>query len=302
MTAQDIQLARQWAAFYRARGFNPLPSRTDAKRPMIKFASLWEQPLRADVFERFSTSNIQLMAGRHWRLLVIDLDGEAASDRFAKMGAVPRTWITHSGGGGWHLWFRLPASYPDRLPKAILWRGEDKHQAIERLCDQSLVMAPPSIHPATGERYRFLDKHHSPTKLPLPADCPGWVLRLRPLETHQPAARMPVEVSRAPRAATSTPSRYDRTEVLHAIPDKLALARSWGVRIAGRPNAKGWAPCHAIDRPDTHPSAALHVASGSYIDHGNGVRLSLFDLGVRMRVFRDFPDSIQRLGSMYAQH
>ena len=180
MDPADVALCASMAAFYRSRGYQPLPSRTDAKRPMVRFREWWETAAPADLFDRHPTSNVQIMTGRHWRLLVIDLDGPEARERWGALGSTPRTWVTHSGGGGQHLWFRLPADYPQPLPKCFLWQGDGKHQAIERLCDLSLMMAPPSIHPTTGQRYRFLSPGQSPQRLPLPADCPAWVLRLAP--------------------------------------------------------------------------------------------------------------------------
>jgi len=312
----DIKLCRDWAELYRLRGLNPLPSRPDAKRPCCRYAQYWDAPAPAELFERFPTSNIQIVCGRAWRLLVIDLDGEEAISRWQGMGRSPRTWVSHSGGGGRHLWFRLPADMPKPIGKAIVWESElrkdvtkwnkanpDKllpvpHEAIERLCDQSLVMAPPSIHPVTGQRYRFLSKGQSPMGLGMPADCPDWVLRLRPADAGKPNFKTASTLVRP--VAAQSPSRFSRTEVLEAIPDKLALARQWGVRLAGRPNAKGWAPCHAIDREDVHASAAIHKESGSYVDHGSGVKLSLFDLGAQLGVYSDWKEAIQQLGSQHA--
>ncbi len=210
---------------------------------------------------------------------MIDLDGTEARERWAGMGRTPATWITHSGAGGWHAWLRLPADYPRPLPKGFLWRGEGKHQAIERLGDYSLVIVPPSLHPATGERYRFLDASHSPKRLPMPTACPAWILAL-PLVGQTAAPRA------LPRAA----------DILAAVPDKIALARSWGVRFAGGRTPRGWWPCHAIDRDDRHPSAAVNETSGSYCDLGSGQRLGFFDLGASLGIYRDWKDAADHIG------
>jgi len=310
LNSADIQLCRQWADLYRLRGFNPLPSRTDAKRPLCRFAQWWEEPAPASLFERFKTTNVQVMCGRAWKLLVIDLDSWEARDRWRHMGRSPRTWTSHSGGGGRHLWFRLGHAQKP-MSKTMLWKGEGAHQAIERLCDHSLVMAPPSIHPTTGERYRFESKAESPLGMALPADCPGWVLRLRPavsptlfLSSQESQVGREASTSTirpALRVATQASNQFDRAQVLDAIPNKLELARSWGVRLAGRPNAKGWAPCHAIDRDDVHPSAAIHQESGSYVDHGSGTKLSLFDLGASLGIYSDWKEAINQLGEVHAR-
>lgn len=308
MMPEDIQLCRDWADLYRERGFNPLPSRPDAKRPCCRYADYWSAPAPASLFERFPTTNVQVICGRAWRLLVIDLDGEEAINRWAGMGSTPRTWISHSGAGGRHLWFRLPADYPKPLSKAFLWKSKAKHTAIERLCDNSLVMAPPSIHPKTGKRYRFISKERSPLGLAIPAECPDWVLRLGsvgrltvdwvyPDHDRKEASFTPRRL--APNSQASSPN-FDRAKVLDSIRDKIALARSWGVRVAGRPSPKGWVPVHAINREDTHASAAIHIQSGHYVDRGSGVKLSLFDLGAELGIYSDWREAIQDLGERYA--
>lgn len=273
-----------WVAIYRERGLQPLPSRMNAKRPLVMFSDCWERPYSGDPFDPArwcvrenphppATTNVQVMTGRTpWRLLVIDLDGEEARGRWASLGGHPPTWTVTSGGKGRHLWFRLsPEQCRRPLPKAFLWRGEDRHNAIERLCDRSLVMAPPSIHPKTGAAYTWTSRRESPLVLNLPALCPAWVLELPPVQE--------------PRA--TPPPRTPHLPPLHLPGDVLFLARSWGLRLAGNVRPSGWAPCHAIGREDTHPSAAIHATKGIYVDQGSGERLSLPDLAVRLGAFHD---------------
>jgi hypothetical protein len=295
--SEDVALARCWADLYRSRGWNPLPSRTDAKRPLVRFSGWWDVPAPADLFDRHPTTNVQLMLGRRWRLLAVDLDGAEAQTRFKTLGPCPATWATHSGGGGLHLWFRLPANFPRPLPKTFLWRGEESHNAIERLCDHSLLMVPPSLHPSTGERYRFLDPRHSPVKMPLPAACPDWLLRME----GEPARLRPAVIPahrHVPQAVTGT-GRYRASDVLDAIPDKVGLAESWGLRVASRrPNAAGWVSCHAISREDRSPSASLSAETGRYWEPGLRTA-SLFDLAVALGVYLTFPDAVRDLGSRF---
>lgn len=276
--SRDRRMAKVWADLYRLRGFNPLPSREDAKRPMVRFARWWDEPAPADLFDRHSTTNVQIMTGRRWRLLVIDLDGPEAPAKWAAMGHCPRTWETHSGGDGRHLWFRLPDSYDRPTPKAFLWRGEGEHSAIERLCDRSLIMAPPSIHPVTGARYRFR-AGRSPKDLPMPATCPAWVLDAKPIEQPRPAR------------ATKPLPRIDWS----MLGDKAALAAEWGLRIAGPARESGWVPCHAIGREDRTPSAAIHQESGYYLDSGSGLRLRLPELAVELGRYPTVNDAIREL-------
>jgi hypothetical protein len=103
-TTDDVALARKWAALYKLRGMQPLPSRMDEKRPFIRYSHLWNERAPDDMFERFETTNIQCMLGRYWRLLVVDLDGPEARVEFDRLAReekspLPPTWATHSGGG-----------------------------------------------------------------------------------------------------------------------------------------------------------------------------------------------------------
>jgi hypothetical protein len=287
MNPKDITLANQWANIYRMRGFQPLPSSPTEKKPLIRYADLWDKKAPDDLFEKFPSSNVQVICGRvPWRLIVIDLDGKQAQERWDRMGRSPRTWCSHSGGGGRHLWFRLPEGLTEPISKAFLWKGDEKHEAIERLCDHSLVMAPPSIHPRTGRRYRFEDKWHSPLGMGLPADCPAWVLRLRPV-VQDSFKFLLSDSDRAIRAAISTPKTMDRDEVIRSL-DIIGIARSWGIKFDGKPTQKGWCPCKAFDRDDKTPSAAIHRKAGVYVDKGSGLKLSFFDLAVAIAGFPDW--------------
>lgn len=298
-TAADVAECRKWAAFFRERGFNPLPSRTDDKRPLVKFAHLWEEQFPASEFDRWETSNVQVMTGRRWGLLVIDLDGPEAIERWPSMGQSPRTWVSHSGGGGRHLWFSIPRTLPP-LPKAFLWRGEGAHSAVERLCDKSLVAAPPSIHPKTGRRYKWLDKRHSPLTLPKPAPCPPWILRLAPVAQVRPDSLSADHdtLRRRVGPGRTSQSRTPWRDVAGRL-DVIRLARSWGLRTVGQPRQSGWLPCHAFDRDDRKPSAAIHVESGYYVDSGSGARMNLLNLAVAMNAYPTVEDAIKELRDQY---
>lgn len=294
-TQADIDLAKTWAGFFRARGYNVLPTRPDKKQPIVRYAQWWDEPAPDDLFKQHPTCSLQIMTGRRWRLLVIDLDGPEAAEHFATLGQCPRTWTTHSGGNGKHLWFRLPENYRRELPKAFLWKGDGDHSAIERLCDRSLIMAPPSIHPKTGERYRFASKGESPARLPLPAPCPQWILDLKPLVAERPEYTPTVRMTPRPVVA----GRFQAAEVLDVIGDKIAVAESWGLRVASRrPNHAGWCPCHAISREDRSPSASISAESGRYWEPGEKA-IGLFELGVRLGVYLDWRDAVADLGRRF---
>lgn len=309
MLTMDERFALEMARLYRAKGFNPIPSAIGLKKPINSFAEKygWESKFPDSWFteeawdtDRTRTTNLQVLTGRAWRLLVIDLDGSEARYTWKQWGRCPQTWTTHrEDGASWHLWFRLPESYPDHLPTRFLWKGDSKHEGIERLCDHSLIVAPPSFHVVHRQsRYRFLNRYCSPEELGLPAPCPWWVLGREPIEVgreipaYVPPPIRPMGPSRA------IEGHLDRNEVLDRIIDKPALARKWGLRLVGnRPDGNGWWPCHAIDRPDERPSAAIHAETGVYTDRGGGNPMSLLDLMVAMGHAHDWKDALQRLSS-----
>lgn len=314
MTA-DERFALDMARFYRAKGLNPLPSSIDPpKKPMEAFTPLpgWENPLPPERFtdeawEARPTTNLQVMLGRMpWRLLVIDLDGEEAANiwrSWCRGQWMPRTWITHrEGGHSKHLWFRLPKDHPTPLPARFLWRGDGKHQGIERLCDKSLIVAPPSFHVEHKEsRYRFFDAANSPAKLGLPAPCPDWILRLKPVVDETPKSRFVPPPPRPKSKIVLDREHPDHHELLDRIPDKIGLAREWNVKFVGNyPPARGWWPCYAVDREEDRPSAAVNIRTGRYVDKGvKRESLSLFDLMALSGHAHDWQDAMARLAERY---
>lgn len=311
-TAAEVRATRAWAEHFRSLGFNPIPSRADEKRPLLRWSEWADRQVPRSLFERFETANMQLLCGRRWGLVIIDLDGTEAVEHWARnYPPLPRTWVTRSGGEGQHVWFTVPTE-GGPIPSGRLWGEWDPaggklgrgdwvgRRNIEFIGDRKLVVAPPSIHPTTGRRYRFL-AGHSPKSIHRPARAPSWVLNLPRLAAPRPE-RQPEPIPPRPRT-TFVPAggdRYDRAEVLAAIGDKVALASSWGLRLAGRsPNRDGWIPCHAIDRDDRRPSASFHVG-GWYWEASRGPRsIGMFDLAVELGIYRDWRDAVADLGGRY---
>ena len=79
-------------------------------------------------------------------VLICDVDPRNGGD-LAVLGDYPRTRTAITGSGGWHVWFAATGSFRGALSGAP---GVDIKTA------NSLVVMPPSVHPLTGERYRWL--------------------------------------------------------------------------------------------------------------------------------------------------
>lgn len=113
-------------------------------------------------------------------LLVIDIDpqngGSLDALTDAAGGSLPSTLTTHSGRGtgGRHLWFRHPGGPVSsrRLPGS----------GIDVKTNTGYVVAPPSLHPATGLPYRWEGE--------TPAHLPAALVELLRPEPARPA-RMP---------------------------------------------------------------------------------------------------------------
>lgn len=300
MNAEDVSLARTFAELYRSLGYQPLPSNCDPagkKKPLCKFKHLWAEWADSDLFAQFPTTNLQVMAGRHWGLAVLDFDGpESVAYAAKEWPKLPRTWTVASGGGGVHHWFSIDRRGPERR-KCFLWKGDGEHQGIELLCDGSLITAPPSIHLKTGKRYRFL-AGHSPRDMRRPAPLPGWVLRL-PEVGKSDAPTVPV-VRLEPRITGCARGRHRFEDVAAAIVDKASVARDlWGLRFASNAaESDGWVSVHDFNREDRNPSARFCLATGGFWRPGEPV-ISFFSLGVAMGHYRDRLECLEDLAARF---
>ncbi len=315
-----VQTALRCASFYRHIGWQPLPSRMDLKAPECPFSDYWDRKLPDSIYSphKWRTTNIQVMTGTHWRLMVVDLDGEEAIGVWPRMvanyGDLPSTWICRTGSGGLHLYFTLP-EWLDECPSRRVWgvwdtfagvdpakpgspmKGDwQHHKEIRILGDNALVVAPPSIHVKTGKPYTF---EVGPKDMPRPAEAPAWLIGL-PEVTPPSSFTCPPMIHPAPARPLGGSPRgfYNRDDVLDAIPSKLAVAKAWGLRVAsGSGGSKGWWTVHAIDRPDATPSCQFQEQSGLYWDGRDKTSIAFFDLGVKLGVFPNWKACQDSLGA-----
>lgn len=139
---------------YVSKGFSILPC--VGKKAAIQWAALCERrPTLADVNrwrDMGLLHNIGIIGGAvSGNLVIVDLDGNEAVDRFSRaFPSLMDTYTVQSGSGhGLHLYLRsdiLPASKRTSQP----WGN------VELRAHGCYVVAPPSIHPDSGNRYEVV--------------------------------------------------------------------------------------------------------------------------------------------------
>lgn len=81
-------------------------------------------------------------------------------------GELPETWTVHTGGNGFHYYFKAPY---EAFPSG----NALKAKGVELKGHGSYVIGPASLH-HSGKQYEWMDGHR-PEEKPL-ADCPQWVI------------------------------------------------------------------------------------------------------------------------------
>ena len=174
-------------------------------------------------------------------LLVLDIDpqngGSLDELTAAAGGALPETLTTHSGRGtgGRHLWFLHPGGQLSsrRLPSGIDVKTHSGY-----------VVAPPSLHPATGKPYRW--EGDTPAHVPAPL-----------VELLRPVPARPARISRPPRPGVGD------THAQKAV----YLARHVEQAPEGVRNDRlFWAACQALR--DGHPDETFDLLEGAAVVAG----------------------------------
>jgi len=151
-------------------------------------------------WERQPSRGVALATGEPSGVWALDVDGEAGAvalgELTARHGRLPDTVTSRTGGGGWHLLYRMPEARDvrnsaSRVAPSVDVRGTGGY-----------IVLPPSGH-VSGRGYEWL-AGRGPHDLPL-ADAPSWLSDLvAPPEVERTPAPMPD----APRG-----SRYVRAAI-----------------------------------------------------------------------------------------
>ena len=183
-------------------------------------------------WQRYPDANIGLHCGEASGVLVIDIDNHPPKGRHPPGGALvsgmaawaeitgdhpalPATVTQDTGGGGVHLFFRMPVGRPVKNRNGGTKLPDGRVAAIDVRSGGGYVVLPPSIHPS-GAAYAWRDGAGLE-----PADCPGWLLDLvDPPDAPAPRPAPP----RLTSASADTAARLYCLAVLQSACDKISSA------------------------------------------------------------------------------
>ena len=175
------------------------PAKHPTTRRGIHDAST-EKRLARIWWERHPGRGIALATGEPAGVWVLDVDGKGGRASFRTLvgshGDLPLTPTSRTGGGGWHLLFRMPADRDIRNSAGQVGTGIDVRGT------GGCIILPPSGH-ASGRRYAWA-RGRSPDELGM-ADAPEWLLDLVARRREEPES---TPMHDAPRG-----SRYVRAAI-----------------------------------------------------------------------------------------
>lgn len=154
---------------YAAHGFKVIA--VEGKRPFIPN---WPEEATVDAakikawWKAHPKSNVGICPDDRFCVLDIDSDkggDETIADLERRFGAVPATFISHTGGGGTHQYYRVE---PGRKLRYKPGRG------IEILGPGRQAVEWPSVHPETGVIYEWRDDFQ-PGSIDVLPDAPDWL-------------------------------------------------------------------------------------------------------------------------------
>jgi predicted transcriptional regulator len=179
-----VQAAREQktvsaALAYAALGLSIIP--LEGKRPALTSWTEYQQkPASTKMIQVWNSGgllkNIGIVCGKvSGNLLVLDLDGAAGYPAFAAtFPALAQTYTVASGGGvGKHVYF-----YVEQLPPSVKAMGTPIGN-LELCGEGRQVVAPPSIHPTTGQPYR-VERTSDIQRVPDLAELAAWIESFKP--------------------------------------------------------------------------------------------------------------------------
>ncbi len=155
------------ALAYADRGWAVMPCRPRDKTPAVAHGCKDATTHRPTIIGWWSSCpdfNIGIATGERSGLFVLDADakpGRTAEEALAAAGiVVPETLGVRTGGGGLQYFFKYPKGSGLSISAGALGLG------IDTRGEGGYVVAPPSIHPRTGQAYTWLSPRADVAEMP----------------------------------------------------------------------------------------------------------------------------------------
>ncbi|CAB4201984.1 Prim_Pol domain containing protein [uncultured Caudovirales phage] len=235
--AQDCLIA---AHEYAARGWRVIPIRPGNKFP-VGFEK-WQDVATANARQveawwgdTHRGYGIGIVTGRESGVWVLDVDvahGKVGAESFAALeadkGALPEGAEVVTGSNGRHLYFTYEGIPEDAIVRNDAGRKLGRDLDIRG--DGGFVVAPPSVHPETGQRYEW--EVASPAD---PADPPAWLAETASTDETPEAA----EAQLRERSASPEASPGDRYAAMHPWSEILGV-EGWTLAYVDRHGEHYW--------------------------------------------------------------
>ena len=164
------------ALAYAAAGWPVLPVAAHGKHPLprhgVHDACVDAAQIRR-WWQRWPDAGVGIASGARSGLAIVDVDvkagGRASLAGLRSGRTLPFTLLAHTGGGGFHLYYRQPDGV--RVPNTVgrLPNVDGPLPGIDLRGDGGYVVAPPSVH-ASGRPYRWASRQPDE-----PAPLPRWL-------------------------------------------------------------------------------------------------------------------------------
>jgi len=124
----------------------------------------------AQWWQKWPTANVAILTGEISGLVVLDIDlgqgrdydGYTSLSRLQELyGILTTTLMCQSGGGGYHFYYRFPAGKRVRNKTGLAGLA-----GIDVRGEGGYIIAPPSVHPSTGQIYAWRGDFSSIACLP----------------------------------------------------------------------------------------------------------------------------------------
>jgi putative DNA primase/helicase len=150
MSEFTLNTIQDYIDFYHSQGLNVIPCKKGKKEPAVAWKKYQSEKYTLPISEE---NNIAVVCGAiSDNLFVIDLDSPELIQDFDFLKE--QTLVVQTGSGSYHIYCKPTKG---QKPSTMILSNE-KSQTVIINSDGTYVIAPPSIHPDSGEPYQIISK------------------------------------------------------------------------------------------------------------------------------------------------